>query len=101
MIVFFFFRKTVLTVDEHHINILKDPGKLCNKTNCKEYLKILKTTSDSFSKSSFWTRDTGRRTVGMDLSDKRKRGRPRRRFMDALGDSVEMVGSMGENAIDR
>ena len=43
----------------------------------------------------------GRRMLAMELPGKRKRGRPKRRFMDALREDMTAVEVMEEDAMER
>lgn len=42
----------------------------------------------------------GRRMLNMDLPGRRKRGRPKRRFMDAVKEDMQVVGVTEEGAED-
>ncbi|XP_065642491.1 uncharacterized protein LOC136074118 [Hydra vulgaris] len=43
----------------------------------------------------------GRKVLGMELSDKRRRGRPKRRFMDAVVEDMRVAGVSVEGTHDR
>ena len=43
----------------------------------------------------------GRRMLGMGIPGRRKRGRPKRRFMDVVREDMRVVGVMEEEAGDR
>ena len=43
----------------------------------------------------------GRRVLGMDLPGRRRRGRPKRRFMDAIREDMRVVGALEDDVRDR
>ena len=43
----------------------------------------------------------GRRMLRMELPDKRKRGRPKRRFMDGIREDMKAIGAKDNDTEDR
>ena len=43
----------------------------------------------------------GRKVLGMALPGRRRRGRPKRRFMDAVKEDMNLVGVVEDDAQDR